>query len=109
MALRLPRFIKLPEHSRFEYRPLYYNKRKEDLEKKVNKFKEQKELLEKEEYKPEIKGKFVSSFNRGETKKQKKAANLRLTIIIIFTAIIAYIIIQKADIINKMFDILMSG
>ncbi len=109
MALRLPRFIKLPEHSSFEYRPVYFNKRKEDLEKKVNRFKEEKETREKGEYKPEIKGKFVSSLNRGETKKQKKAANLRLTIIIVFTAIIAYIIIQKADIINKMFDILISG
>lgn len=109
MALRLPQFIKLPEHTRFEYRPLYYDKRKEDLEEKVNKFKKQKELLEKGDYKPEIKGKFSRSFNRGATKKQKKAANIRLAIIIIFTAIIAYIIIQKADIINEMFDVLMSG
>ena len=109
MALRLPQFIKLPDHTRFEYRPLYYDKRKEDLDEKVNKFKKQKELLEKGNYKPEIKGKFVSSFNRGATKKQKKAANIRLTIIIVFTAAIAYFVIQKADLINKMFDILMSG
>lgn len=42
MALRLPRFIKLPEHSRFEYKPVYYDKRKEELEEKVNKYKEKK-------------------------------------------------------------------
>ncbi len=109
MALRLPQFIKLPNHSRFEYRPLYYDKRKEELEEKVNKLKKQKELLEKGDYQPEIKRKFVSSFNRTDIKKQKKAANIRLAIIVVFVTVIMFIIIQKADLINKMFDVLFSG
>ncbi len=109
MALRLPRFIRLPEHSRFEYRPVYYDKRKEELEEKVNKYKEKKELIKKGDYKPEFKGKFESSYNRGETKKQKKAANVRLFGIIVFVGAIAYYIIQKADLINYMFDVLLSG
>ncbi|MCF6366354.1 MAG: hypothetical protein L3J35_09140 [Bacteroidales bacterium] len=109
MALRLPKFIKLPNHSRFEYKPLYYDKRKEELEKKVNKYKEQKELLQKGEYKPEIKGKFNRSYNHGDTKKQKKAANIRLAIIVFFTAAIVYIILQKAEILNKMLNVLISG
>lgn len=109
MALRLPRFIKLPQHTRFEYKPLYYDKRKEDLENKVKKYKEKKVLLEKGEYTPEIKGKFSGSFNKGISKKQKKDANIRLLVIIAFLAIIAYFVIQKADIINYMFDVLLSG
>jgi len=108
MALRLPKFIKLPEHNRFEYRPLYYDKRKEELEKKVKKYKLQKERQEKQEYKPEIKGKFNRSYNRTNLKKQKKAANIRLAIIVIFTTAIVYIILEKADIINKMFNVLIS-
>lgn len=109
MALRLPRFIKLPEHNRFEYRPVYYDKRKEELEEKINKYKEKKELIENGNYKPEFKGKFTSSITRGETKKQKKTANIRLLGIIIFVGGLAYIIIQKADLINYMFDVLLSG
>jgi|GEM_PF-147760 hypothetical protein len=108
MALKLPHFIKIPEHNRFDYKPIYYDKRKEELETKINRFKEIKELSDKHEFKPEIKGKF-RTHTKLITKKQKQAANLRLAVIIIFTAIIMYLIIQKADIINKMLNVLISG
>lgn len=107
--MKLPRFIRLPEYNRFEYKPIYFDERKQNLENKVKKFKEQKDAEEKGTYKPEIKGKFKSNYSRNITKKQKKAANLRLTVIIAFFGIIAYIILQRAEVLSYMFDVLFSG
>ena len=107
--MKLPRFIRLPEYSRFEYKPIYFDERKQNLEAKVKKFKEQKEAEKKGTYKPEIKGKFRSNYSRNITKKQKKAANIRLAVIILFFGIIAYVILQRADVLSYMCDVLFSG
>ena len=107
--MKLPRFIRLPEYNKFEYKPVYYDERKEALELKIKKYKEQKEAVEKGDYKPEFKGKFKSSYRRDITKKQKKAANLRFFILLIFFGTITYIILQKTEIISYMFNILLSG
>ncbi len=109
MALKIPQFSKLPKHNRFNYSPLYYDKRKEELENKIKTAKQQKELQEKGEYKPEIKGKFVRKFDRGVIKKHNKSANVRLAIIIGFLGVILYFVFQKLDLISYMFDVLMSG
>ena len=107
--MKLPRFIRLPEYNKFEYKPLYYDKRKEALEQKIKKYKEQKEAVEKGDYKPDFKGKFKKSYRRDITKKQKKAANIRLFVLIIFFGTITYIILQKSEIIKYMFEVLFSG
>ena len=57
--MKLPRFIKIPEHNRFQYTPVYYDPRKEALEQKINQYKADKKASENEEYKPDFKGKFV--------------------------------------------------
>ncbi len=107
--MKLPRFINLPEYNKFEYKPVYYDKRKEALEQKIKKYKDQKEAVEKGDYKPEFKGKFKSSYRRDITKKQKKAANIRFLILLIFFGTVTYIILQKTEIISYMFNILFSG
>ncbi len=107
--MRLPRFIRLPEYNKFNYKPLYYDERKEALELKIKIAKEQKEAVEKEDYKPDFTGKFKKSYKTDITKKQKKAANLRLLVLIIFFGTITYIIIQKSEIISYMFEVLFSG
>jgi len=107
--MKLPKFIKLPEYNRFNYKPVYYDERKEALEQKIKEYKNQKDAAEKGEYKPDFKGKFKSSYRKDITKKQKKAANLRLFVLIIFFGAIAYLILQKADVISYMFNVLFSG
>jgi len=107
--MKLPRFIRLPEYNKFEYKPIYYNERKEALEQKIKKYKDQKEAVEKGDYKPEFKGKFKSSYRREITKKQKKAANLRFLILLVFFGSVAYLILQKTEVISYMFDVLLSG
>ena len=107
--MKLPKFIKLPEYNRFSYKPVYYDERKEALELKIKNHKEQKESGENENYKPDFKGKFRSSYRKDITKKQKKAANLRLFVLIVFFGTITYIILQKADVLSYMFNVLFSG
>ncbi|NPA67656.1 MAG: hypothetical protein GXO50_03505 [Chlorobi bacterium] len=100
--------IKLPEYRKYKYKPLYYDKRKENLEEKIKKEKDKKEAIKRGEYKPDFKGKFRRSYSKDITKKQKKAANIRLAVILVFLSATAYIIIRKSDIIEKMFSVLIS-
>jgi len=106
--MKLPRFIKLPEYNRFNYTPVYHDPRKEALEEKINKYKTEKNSEEKGEYKPEFKGKFISSNRRSMTRKHNKSANLRLLVILLFFGALAFYIIQRADLISYMFNILFS-
>jgi len=108
MAIRFRGFFKVPQHDRFEYKPVFFDKRKEELQEKINTYKENKELIDKGDYKPNFKGKFSSSFEKSR-KKQNKSSNIRLLGIIIFLGVITYIILQKLDLVSYMFDVLLSG
>ena len=108
MAIRLS-FFKTIKHNRFEYKPVYFDKRKEELEKKIQKHKEKKELIENNNYEPKIKGRFTGSFVRSDAKKQNKNANLRIVAIITFISIITYFILKNGELINYMLEILLSG
>ena len=108
MAIRYRGFFKVQQHDRFEYKPVFYDKRKEELQEKINSYKEKKQLIEKGDYKPNFKGKFSSSFEKS-ARKQNKESNIRLIGIIIFLSIMAYIVIQKLDLLTYMFDVLLSG
>ena len=107
--MKLPRFIKLPEHNKFNYTPVYYDPKKEALEAKINKYKAEKEAEEKGEYKPDFKGKFVSPTRRSMTRKHNRSSNLRLLVIILFLGVLAFYVMQKADLISEMFNVLFSG
>ncbi len=106
--MRIRQLIRLPQYKKFTYKPLYYDKRKEALEEKIKNYKDKKEAIEKGEYKPDFKGKFRSNYTRGITQKQKKAANMRFILLIVFFSALAYIIIQKSDILGEMFNVLLS-
>ena len=104
--MNIKQITKLPEYKKYKYKPLYYDKRKEALDDKIQKYKNRKDAIEKGTYKPDFKGKFRSNYNREITNKQKKAANIRFFLLIIFFSALAYIIIQKSDVLGKMFDVL---
>ncbi len=106
--MKIRQLIKLPEYKKYSYKPLYYDKRKEALNEKINRAKNKKEAIEKGEYKPDFKGKFRSNYRREITRKQKKAATIRFFLLIIFFSVLAYIIIQKSDVLGRMFDVLFS-
>ncbi len=104
--MKIRQLIKLPEYRKYSYKPLYYDKRKEALDEKIQHAKNKKEAIEKGEYKPNFKGKFKNNYSREITKKQKKAANIRFFLLIIFFSALAYIIIQKSNVLGQMFDVL---
>ncbi len=106
--MKLRPLIKLPEYKKFTYKPVYYDKRKEALDEKIKKAKEKKEALEKGEYKPDFKGKFRSKYSREITKKQKKAANIRFLLIVVFFLTLTYIIIKKSDVLYKIYNVFFS-
>ncbi len=106
--MNLRQIIKLPEYKKYKYKPLYYDKRKEILDAKIQKAKDKKETIEKGEYRPDFKGKFRSSYRREITQKQKRTAKIRFFLLIIFFSVLAYIIIQKSDVLGKIFDVFLT-
>ncbi len=106
--MNIRQIIRLPKYKKYEYKPLYYDKRKEALDDKIQTYKNRKEAIERGDYKPDFKGKFRSNYSKEITKKQKKAANIRFFLLIIFFSVLAYIIIQQSDILSKMFDVFLS-
>lgn len=95
IIMGVPRMFKLPKHKKFEYSPLYYDERKEQLEKIKQKYdyNESEGGKESSEYRPNIKGQMRSHFNKNSGKSQK-ASNIRLIIIILGLLAITYYLFQ---------------
>ena len=106
----LPVFFKLQKNKRFNFVPRYYDERKEELKKKVEKIKQEIEKVENPNpsrdvgnvetlhatslhssstYVPNIKGQFRRYYQR-KANKSKQHSNIRLIIIIIVLFLIAY-------------------
>ena len=88
----LPVFFKLQKHKRFNFVPRYYDERKEELKKKVEKINQEIEKVENSNvstYVPNIKGQFRRYYRRSSSK-SKQHSNIRLIIIIIVLFLIAY-------------------
>ncbi|PID88389.1 MAG: hypothetical protein CSB06_00515 [Bacteroidia bacterium] len=109
MKARLFRFIKLSEHKRFDYKPLYYDERKEKLQQRIEAARASKDTLEDQAYRPDIKGRFTSKFAGQQVRKDKQAARLRTISILAVLSITAYFILTKIDILNQMFSVLFAG
>ena len=92
--------FKLPGHYVFDYKPLYYDPKKEEMQKRVQRIKKELgvELDDDIDYKPDI------SFRRtGIYRKRKERTSvIRFLIILTFFVLIAYILIF-----TNYFDILM--
>lgn len=101
-----PRIFKLPQNNRFEYKPLYYDKKKEALEKKKKFYADLKEKKENGEYVSDIKGKFSKKNVRSTFSKENKISNIRLYTIVFVFGFLAYLLIRKWDLISYMFNIL---
>ncbi len=85
------KFFRLPKHRVFGYEPIYYDERKEELEKRVRNIEE--------EIKAEKNGTYVSQIKKGhmkryfnETKRAKRQSNRTLIIILIGLILLSYLI-----------------
>ncbi len=101
--MALPRFIKLPGHYIFDYKPMYYDAKKEEREKKEKQFKQELGLETKEEYKSDIKGQFKSRMSY--SRRTKKTSNITLLFLIAFLGFVAYLFFytDSLSIITEMF------
>jgi hypothetical protein len=85
------KFFRLPRHRIFSYEPIYYDERKEELEKKIKNIEA--------EIKAEANNANVSRLKKGqlnryfkEVKRKKVQSNTRLVIILLALILLSYII-----------------
>ncbi|MGL5012832.1 MAG: hypothetical protein ACRC6V_00890 [Bacteroidales bacterium] len=85
----------------FNHKPIYYDQRKEELEKRIQRVKrEMGEEIKDEEFKPDLKGAFADQTHhvrrrRENPDKGSSATNIRLFIILVILAILAYFLYFK--------------
>ncbi len=102
--MALPKMFKLPSHNRFEYQPLYYDEKKEQMKERLEKYNKSEDD---KEYKADIKGKFQSKRSLNSSySSQKRISNIRLLIIIGFISAILFYIMQNQGLISYMFNAL---
>ncbi|MDR1524415.1 MAG: hypothetical protein LBS79_04020 [Tannerella sp.] len=90
-------FYKLRKPRQFEHKPIYYDPRKEALQKRIHKVKMEMgvEETDYEQYKEAIKGSFIEgtthlkkSKNRGDDIRNRVYKNMRLILIIVLLGVI---------------------
>ena len=81
-------FFKRNEHKKFDYKPLYYNERKEELEKRRRKIQKPKGEFSKEEMKEELHYRW--NIHRKTDTKKKNDKGILIYVLII--AVLIYLI-----------------
>ena len=101
VSMALGPFFKLFKNKSFSYTPRYYDERKESLEKRIAGIKKEmgvqddsSEAREIEKaYSVDIKGKMRSRFRPGRRQAEQRKSNIRLLVILMILAALAYYII----------------
>lgn len=88
-------FFKLPKYNKFNYQPLYWDPEKEEREEREKRIKRELGIADEDEssgYASGIKGQFKRKLRRArpDAARQKRAANIRLAIILFFLVAGAY-------------------
>ncbi len=94
------RFLnKTIEHQRFQYNPMYYDERKERLEKKKEQYRKlEDESLSDEERKAYFKESIKKSWSGGEYRQaQKRSSNLRILLLIGLILALGYFVFNGVD------------
>jgi len=89
------KFLKLPKHRNFDYNPQYWDREKEEREKKLKRYYKQ------EDQDPEaVKARIADSFRKrggvtdyNASRKQARSSNIRLIIIILVLCVASYVFI----------------
>ena len=79
-----------PKNKRFNYSPLYYDEKKEELEKRIRRIKQEMGKPEDEDiYIPNIKGQMRGGYFK-RSQEQKRRSSFRLVFILVILFLIAY-------------------
>ncbi|MDF9831593.1 hypothetical protein [Parabacteroides sp. PF5-6] len=93
-------FYKMRKPRQFDHKPIYWDPRREDMEERERRIRRELGMEESlEDYKPQIKGKFVEgtshlkrSYNRGEDARSRKYKNFKLALWLVVLAFIFWIL-----------------
>lgn len=93
-------FYKMRKPRQYEHKPIYWDPRKEDLEERERRIRRELGMEESlEDYKPQIKGKFVEgtshlkrSYNKGEDIRSRKYKNFKLVLWLVVLGFIFWIL-----------------
>lgn len=93
-------FYNVRKPRQFRHQPIYWDPRKEELDERTRRIKREMGLEEVDEnYKPQIKGKFVEStkhvrksVERGDDHRSRRYKNVRLAIFLVALAVILWIL-----------------
>lgn len=94
------RFFKLPKIKQFQFKPRYYDERKEALDNRIAQIKSEMGITEelpegnkyfKGDYKTHIKGQMRGYFK--QTRREKRTSNIRLLVILLVLMALAWYII----------------
>lgn len=80
-------FNKTPKNKKFNYRPLYYDQKKEEREKRMKTALEEGE----ENYEQALRDRIQNRWKRNVGSKERKASNQRLIIIVLVIAMLFYL------------------
>ena len=94
-APKLPSFIKLPRHKKFEYKPLYYDARKEALQERIKKIKREMEEDKNIDPKERINREIEKKWQRNNYKQQINFSNIRIFVIFSFLVGLMYYLLKN--------------
>ncbi|MFW5656217.1 MAG: hypothetical protein ACOCXS_00920 [Bacteroidota bacterium] len=93
--MAIPRLFKIPRHRQFNYRPIYYNAEKEELQERIKKIEQEygkkQESKVGKEYRPSIR-RGIMRGNYRQVTKAKRQSNIRLIVILLVLFALAYYI-----------------
>ncbi len=83
-------FFYLPRNKKFNFQPRYYDEKKEELEKRIRRIKQEMGKPEDEDiYIPNIKGQMRGGYFK-RSQEQKRRSSFRLVFILVILFLIAY-------------------
>ncbi|HYX07748.1 MAG TPA: hypothetical protein VE912_13550 [Bacteroidales bacterium] len=92
--MALPSFFRTYKNRQFDYKPIYYNAEKEELQERIRSIELEMGIKhdddEKEGYKPRIDRGSIRGFLNSKRKVKNRQSNIRLLIIMIFLLLLAY-------------------
>lgn len=94
-----------PKHKTFDYKPMYYDQEKEELQLRLAKYKDNPDAEDVEKTKYNIRSGLRSSNTVGTNAYKKgaqRSSNMRLLAIIVILCFVVYMILQSDQIIKMM-------
>ncbi len=96
MRNRLPTFIKLPRYKRFNYKPVFYDAEKEELEQRIARIEKEVEAEKRGELNSDLlRQRLRSDWERGSRQGIIQKSNIRVALIAVFLFAVIYLYLNS--------------